>query len=410
MVWIYEDPQRSPYEKEMNSILKKLLKNPDLANKGARNLGLFEFLKSNNFSSAGELRKSVLMKKGKPFFNVADSKKVHQFFNEQKGGGGEGTAFDSMVERWLNFMFYLTPKIVQDPLKMVTPFAFPLRSLEGIPGYGEVLGMSVDVAAQFNKNAAKMAQQYTPLIMGLAPIPEASTVGIIVGYMLSTMFIFFNMIIFVTRHHFGEAFTQSLALFPFVGMALENFAESGDKLVEKFSKKREKLIEQLKSSTIFAPLGSLIENYTFNPTYSGDPEQDAAAFKGKLESGFESAKAFGKDMSMKIQDPEQRTKLLKQASELHGRMASKINEHPISESVKKFSETGRQLYTDIQKPEERQALLEKAKGHFNTLKGRVNTGLTQAKKSFQGKQAGGKRLSKIRHHKGKWGTRRRSKK
>lgn len=370
MVWVYEDPQRSPYEKKMSSVLQKILKNPDLANKGARNLGLFEYLKNNKFDSPVELRRSILLKKGKPFFNIADSKTVYQYFSEQKGGGDEGTAFDSMVERWLNFMFYLTPKVLQDPLKMVTPFAFPLRTLEGIPGYGEVLGMSVDIVAQFNKNAAKMAQQYTPLIMGFAPIPEASTVGIIIGYMISTMFIFFNMIIFVTRHHFGEAFTQSLALFPFVGMALQNFAESGDKIIEKFSAKRGKLIEQLRSSEIFSPLGDLIENYTLDPMYNGDPEKDAAAFTERMKGHIDSAKAFGNDITMKIQDPEKRAELLKQASEL------------------------------------KEKTVEQAQGHLDTLK----TNFNEAKKTFQGKQAGGKRLSKMKHSKGKWRTQRRLKK
>jgi len=53
------------------------------------------------------------------------------------------------------------------------------------------LNFALDVVAQNNKLAAKLAQQYTPMIMGLVPIPEASTVGIIIGYMISTMFIFF---------------------------------------------------------------------------------------------------------------------------------------------------------------------------------------------------------------------------
>ena len=53
--------------------------------------------------------------------------------------------------------------------------------------------------------------------------------------------------------------------------------------------KRQKLIGQLKGSDgqgMFAFLGDLIENYTFDPLYEGDPQADALALKQKLEGKF----------------------------------------------------------------------------------------------------------------------------
>jgi hypothetical protein len=396
-MWIYDDPVKDPYEQKINRTLFKILKNEDLANRGSRNLGLFQFLTKNKFSSSEELRKNILLKKGKSFFSKEDSKKVFDFFNQV--GGSDQTAYDLMVERWFNFMFYLTPEFIQNPLKVATPFMFPLKTLESIPGYGEVLGMSVDVVTQFNKNAAKMSQQYTPLIMGFVPIPEASTVGIVVGYMISTMFIFFNMIIFVTRHDFGEAFTQSLALFPFVGMALQNFAESGDKLTEKFAKKRERIISELNSSGIFAPLGYIIKEYTFDPMYQGNPEEDAKKFKEGLQSRIVSAQNSGKDLLMKIQDPEKRRELLKQANEkvsgIHSQMTDKLSElrqYPQAQNL--LSKIGelKDKATKLTENPEAQNLLSKA---------------TELKDNLQLK--GGKRLSKIKTKKAKWQTQRRSK-
>jgi len=122
------------------------------------------------------------------------------------------------------------------------------------------------------------------------------------------------MLVFVSKREFGQAFTQSLALFPFIGLAMQNVAESGEKVIEKFALKRQKLIGQLKGSDgqgMFAFLGDLIENYTFDPLYQGDPQSDALALKQKLEGKFT-------EISGNVQnalDPEKRSEFLNQAQQ-----------------------------------------------------------------------------------------------
>lgn len=380
--WIYDKEPSTSYEKGVYKSLLKITKNEDLAEKGAKNLGLFDFLKKSKFSSADELYNSVFLDSAKKehFFSKEDSRKVFDFFSFK--GGADETAYDALIDRWVNFMFYLTPQVIQQQLTFLGEFAFPLRSLEDetlVPGAGPALGFAVDVVAQGNKIAAKLAQQYTPMIMGIMPIPEASTVGIVIGYMISTMFIFFNMLIFVTRHHFGEAFTQSLALFPFVGLALQNFAESGDKLVEKFAAKRTKLISDLKSG-MFSPLGDLVENWTFDPMNPGDAKERAEKFKAKIQEHIENVKNATKDFS----DPIKRQQLLDSAK-------AKYDELKANPQVQNLQNKLQQV-RDLPQV---QRNIESARSTFSNLKQR-----------FQGQQAG-KRLSRRKHVKGKWATQRR---
>jgi len=326
-LWTWESKLEDPYEKQIYKKIFNLTKSKSLALKASKNLGLFNYLKNNKFKTSKELQNSILLKPGKKLFDEKQAKTVWEFFNnvpQQQGGETPAkaeNAFDALVERWLVFMYHLLPGGIQESIKYVEPFMFPLSEKPGeegivakMPGIGLGLNFALDVVAQNNKLAAKLAQQYTPMIMGLVPIPEASTVGIIIGYMISTMFIFFNMLVFVSKREFGQAFTQSLALFPFIGLAMQNVAESGEKVIEKFASKRQKLIGQLKGPDgqgMFAFLGDLIENYTFDPLYQGDPTQDALALKQKLEGKFT-------EISGNVQnalDPEKRSEFLNQAQQ-----------------------------------------------------------------------------------------------
>lgn len=442
MVWVYDDPIKDPYEKKMYKILFKLFRNKDVAHRGARNLGLFKFMSHNKFESPSELRRNILLH-DKPLFKPGDAKAVWEFFR-QKGGAltadqlspnedglkqlaeqeplqqeaeeegsyqnaepsteepaqaedTSGSAYDAIVDRWLKFWFALTPTFLQDPINMISPFLYPLKTLESIPVYGDTLALAVDVVAQMNKNAAKMAQMYTPMIMGFLPIPEASTVGIVVGYMISTMFIFFNMIIFTTRHHFGEAFKQSLALIPFVGMALENFADSGDGLLGRYGKARLRIIDQLNESGIFSWLGWLITWITVDPFYQGDPEEDAEWLKGMAGKHFEDAKAYSSELYNNVQEnlnnPEKRAETMnmfkQRAQELKQRAQESIEQaknSQLAQTVKDSTSKGLDS-------------LEKSRRNLSESLKSVGT-VPQAEED----PSGGKRFSKIRRHKAKWRT------
>jgi hypothetical protein len=125
-----------------------------------------------------------------------------------------------------------------------------LNNLEKIPIYGQFLGMSVSVAIAINKNVAKMLQSYTPKLVGVTGLPFGSVVGEVIGYVISLIPIFLNVMMYVSRENLGEAYTQSLAAIPVVGTAVQGWAESSDRLLEELGEKRSSMIRQLKNIAI----------------------------------------------------------------------------------------------------------------------------------------------------------------
>ena len=416
-LWTWESKLEDPYEKQIYKKIFNLTKSKTLALKASKNLGLFEFLKKNKFSTSKELRDSIFLKHGKKLFDEKQAKTVWQFFNTipRQSGGTETelqtsshkseNAYDALIERWLVFAYHFLPETIQEIFDSVEPYAFPLREEPGkegiitkLPVIGSVINFTLDIVGQNNKLAAKIAQQSTPVIAGFIPIPESSTLGLIFGYMISTIFIFFNLLIFVSKHELGQAFTQSLALFPLIGTTLQNTAESGEKIVEKFSKRRQKMIDALKSSP-FAFLGEFIENYTLDPLYNGDPQADAISFKEKLKSGFTHVSANVK----KAFDPDGRRELLSQAHE----QLQELKTDPQLQSLKTRAEESLNDYPKVKQIKDAKSRAEGVRT-YATRGSRLpvsNTTTEPVRERIpRGNTSGGgeKRLSKKKHKNKKW--------
>jgi hypothetical protein len=303
-IWIYEEYKDPKLKKE----ILKFLPEKFLAERVVKLIGLFDFIKENNIKSVKELQERV-RKDGNPLFNDKQASKIIK-----KVGGGQ--AYNALVQRGLDYAYLLTPETIRGILDIVRKFIFPLSEVpvidpetgrkhpEGwiarIPITGQAVSMVLTMVTEFNKTAAKMAQQYTPMIVGLVPIPFSSPIGTAIGYMISALFIFFNLIIFTAQHNFGDVYIQSLALIPFVGLAFQNYAESSDRFIEKFAEKRQELIEQLRGKEIINEngeksydgklsfVGNLIDKFTFDPLKSVSEEEMKAHIK-ELKSTVKSA-------------------------------------------------------------------------------------------------------------------------
>jgi len=380
MEWVYDNQATDPYELKIQKFLKKALKNDDLATKSARTLGLYKFLRDHKFQSSDELFNAVYLDKDKKqrFFSRKDAKRVYKLLAQN--GGDEGMKpYDKIVWRWLQFMYEFSPDQIKQVIDFTEPFAFPLHTVEeDVPGFGQSIGFAVDMAQELNKNIAKSLQVYTPQVLGFAPIPEASTVGIVLGYIFSTFFIFMNMALFVARKDLGQAFTQSFALIPFIGTALQNASESGDRLLEKFSKKRGKFIDQVRG--VFPGLADFLNMVFFDPNYSGDPKADAEYWKGKIGEHAESVKNSINTLKESVSSPEKRAELMAKAQtkgqELHNRALETVGN-----------------------------LQNKAKEQIENIKTKATQAVNQAKSPTA---MGG--FSKIKNKKGKWRTQRKLKK
>lgn len=270
-MWIFDDTG-GPYQKKQYANFLKLTKDPVLSEKGSRMLGLFDFLKTHKFDSPEELRNSVFLDKAKKkrAFSKIESDKVFIFF-APKGGDG---ALDHAIRRVGNTALELTPEALKEPIEIATPFIFFLKTAkDNFPP----LDFAIDVASAVNKNIAKSLQTSIPFLVSLTGLPWGDLVGYVIGYVISSFFIFMNVAMSLSSANFGEAWIGSLALIPIVGLTLQNWAESGDKLTEKFAEKREKTIEKLKESSMFQWLGDIIDNYTIDPNSEGLSEAPVEA-------------------------------------------------------------------------------------------------------------------------------------
>jgi hypothetical protein len=258
-VWIFDD-SGGVYQRKQYANFFKLTHDSALSEKASKMLGLFDYIKSRKFASPEELRNSIFIDKAKKrrVFSKSDADKIFVFF-APKGGDG---ALDHVIRRVGNTALAFTPEVLKDPIEFATPFIFFLKTAkDNFPP----LDFAIDVASAVNKNIAKTLQSSIPFMVSLTGLPWGDLVGTVIGYVLSSFFIFMNVAMSLSSANFGEAWIGSLSLIPIVGLTLQNWAESGDKLTEKFAEKREKTIEKLKESSMFQWLGNLINNYTIDP-------------------------------------------------------------------------------------------------------------------------------------------------
>jgi hypothetical protein len=388
-MWIYDDPPSDDYEKKIKTFLEKFLKNKEIAAKSARTLGLYKYLSEQKWKDSTEVYNSVYLdkEKKKHFFNKKDAKTI--FAHLTQSGGAEYTPigevqkdhlkpYDALVMRSLNFAYYMTPDPVQSMINFVEPFAFPLRTIEDdIPIAGNMIGLSVDIASAANKVIAKNLQQFPGAIFGLP--------GTIFGYMISTIFIFFNMAIYVSRKHLGEAYTQSFALIPLFGMSIQSALEAGDNVLEKVSEKRGKIIEQVRGAV--PALGDFLEFIIFDPDYQGDPAADAAAVKARFSQIRENVST---ELN-KLKTEEGRASLVANTQTGIADLGNTVKNNP---NVQNFKNQATERLLSAKDAATKQ--VEKLRAS------RAETTPLLKK--------GGKRLSKKQHKKSKWRTRRKLKK
>ena len=351
VLWIYDkEPPKDSYQQKQYDNLFKLTKNKKIAKNGSKIIDLFDVLNKNksNIKDAEELKDSIFLDENKKehFFTTEQSKKVFEFLKGIKKGGdlpveqteesGKG-ALNKIILRYLNFLRALLPESVKQTSDIPINFihTFSLNNLEKIPIYGQFLGMSVSVAIAINKNVAKMLQSYTPKLVGVTGLPFGSVVGEVIGYVISLIPIFLNVMMYVSRENLGEAYTQSLAAIPVVGTAVQGWAESSDRLLEELGEKRSSMIRQLKNIAILSWLGNFLDMVIIDPNYVGNPEADALAIKQKLNSFKEQAKINFENANNKLKN--QLEKYNENPQEYRNAVKNKIKSRIKPKGGKRFS-------------------------------------------------------------------------
>jgi hypothetical protein len=114
MVWVYETPPSSKKEKEFHRHLKKVLRSEAHAERTAKLIGLYLFLRQRHFKTAKEIQESAFYDKDHkhPVFDEKTAKKVLVSL-KQRGGESNYPFTDTFIRGVLRDY---TPGIIGDPV------------------------------------------------------------------------------------------------------------------------------------------------------------------------------------------------------------------------------------------------------------------------------------------------------
>lgn len=177
---------------------------------------------SQKFKSPEEIEKSAYHDKAltKPIFQKREAKALFHMLSPMKGGAEDVEAYDAMIRRMIYFVRGWTPQFVLDVTDSTAPYVFILKTMEQNPEFGPLLGVALDATVATLPVISTSIQNLTPELIGLVPIPEASLVGVVIGWLIASTFVILNMAIHISRDHFGQAFVVSFGLIPLVGSSL----------------------------------------------------------------------------------------------------------------------------------------------------------------------------------------------
>lgn len=118
MVWVYETPPSSKKEKEFYRYLKRVLKSEEHADRTAKMIGLYLFLRDQHFKTAKEIRESAFYDKAhtKPIFDEKTARQVLAAL-KHKGGGESNYPFTDTFVRGVLRDF--TPEAISSPVGSV---------------------------------------------------------------------------------------------------------------------------------------------------------------------------------------------------------------------------------------------------------------------------------------------------
>jgi hypothetical protein len=140
MVWVYDSPLNAS-EQRVYKVLKRKLKEEDIAKTTVKILSLYSFLKSHKFSSPKQLRDAAFLDKGKsvPVFTDEQAKSVLKSL-KKKGGASKYPFTDHVAKKGLDYATTLVPEEVKGTVQSVYDLATsPVRIVEENVPFGDLL-------------------------------------------------------------------------------------------------------------------------------------------------------------------------------------------------------------------------------------------------------------------------------
>lgn len=223
-------------------------------------MSIYRELYQKKFSSPSEIQEKF--KDGNtPLFNEKQANNIFNSLNSSQSGGGEER--DSIVNETVQKIIDLlagintdgpvdpriqkTIEAIQIFIRSSLPFVFTLNTLEKSPLFGEIVGSALDITAASLPIFASISQTQTPALVGLLPLPYASTVGLVAGWLFSFFFLFTAMLIGISRRDFSAAVEATAGMIPVLGPVAMRTVSSVDRTATKLRNRTEKIYQSIQN-------------------------------------------------------------------------------------------------------------------------------------------------------------------
>ena len=141
MVWVYDAPLTTS-EQKVYDVLKRKLKEQDIAKTTIKIMSLYSFLKSEKFSSPKQIRESAFLDSSKkvPIFTDEQAKSVFKALKKKGGATSKYPFTDHVAKKGLDFATTLVPEGVKGTVTSVYDLATsPVRLVKEKVPFGDLL-------------------------------------------------------------------------------------------------------------------------------------------------------------------------------------------------------------------------------------------------------------------------------
>jgi hypothetical protein len=204
-------------------------------------------------------------------------------YGKQSGGGDSGDfigpQLTSFVESAQN-----DPEQFRAMLGSLFSLVFVVNRIEHLPAIGSILGASLDLMLMGGKMMTRAIQSSLPPLVGLLPLPYASTAGLVMSAVFGMIAWPMISLVSLSRQDFASATeAYARAIPPPFGEILAGTFTEGNKAVAKINEKRVQLGEDL--SVAFTQISEMIK---------GDSESTQEGLKALASKTAEAARTTAK--------------------------------------------------------------------------------------------------------------------
>jgi hypothetical protein len=275
MAWESQHVQPSSTEYAIGKFANRAMGNqfPNIQQDVVKTFNLYRFFAQHLNTPAAVLQPQIT-EQGVPMFTVADIQEIQTKIRGQQNtayvkgivqhGGTQTPAehdesrnkfWDLMIRR----VFYPVWSNIPPSWDGLLWYIFLLNSLEQMEIVGPFISTALDTITLTLPNIPSLIDAVLPKVLGLVPIPYASTAGDVISYCIGLVFILLSVFINIQRKHFGSAFKASMEVIPVIGDWVSEMAQSVEIGADRYGQNRAKMLRTI--SPVTPTLGNYLDYY-----------------------------------------------------------------------------------------------------------------------------------------------------